>query len=80
MKIFTPYLAYWNGALIVLAIALIASILMQARSAGLGSVFGGTGSVFKTKLRIEKFLYGATIVFGGLFVLLCLFVWAIPAQ
>ncbi len=80
MKIFSPYLAYFDGALIVLSVALIATILMQARSAGLGSVFGGTGTVFKTRRGIEKFLYYATIAFGMLFAVLCLFVWAIPAQ
>ena len=80
MKVLTPYINYFDGALIILAVALVASILMQVRGAGLGSVFGGTGTVFKTKRGIERLLFNATIVFATLFAVLCFFTWAIPAK
>jgi preprotein translocase subunit SecG len=80
MKALTPYLAYFDIALIVMAVALVASILMQARGASLGSVFGGTGTVFKTRRGIEKVLFRSTIVFGALFALLCFITWLIPQR
>jgi len=78
MKALAPYLSYFEIALIILGIALIASILMQARGASLGSVFGGSGTVFKTRRGIEKLLFRSTIVFGALFALLCFVTWLIP--
>jgi preprotein translocase subunit SecG len=54
---------------IVLSIAVIAFILLQVRSAGLGSAFGGTsaGSVFKTRRGVERLVFNITIVFIVLF-------------
>jgi preprotein translocase subunit SecG len=75
----TPYRQYFLISLIIVAIALIASILLQARGAGLGSVFGGTGTVFKTRRGIDLLLSRITIVFSVLFVMLCLLATAIPA-
>jgi preprotein translocase subunit SecG len=56
-------------AQIVLCIAVIAFILLQVRSAGLGSAFGGTsaGSVFKTRRGVERLVFNITIVFIVLF-------------
>ena len=79
MKALTPYVAYFDIMLIILAVALVASILMQARGAGLGSVFGGTGTVFKTRRGIEKLLFRATIIFGTLFAIVCFITWLIPS-
>lgn len=44
-------------------------ILLQARGAGLGSVFGGSssGTVFKTRRGVEKLIFNLTIVFAILF-------------
>jgi len=47
---------------IVLSIALIAAILMQSKGSGLGSVFGGSGGVFRTKRGVEKGLFQLTIL------------------
>jgi preprotein translocase subunit SecG len=80
MKALTPYIAYFDIALIILGVALVASILMQVRGAGLGSVFGGTGTVFKTKRGIERLLFNATIIIATLFAVVCFFTWAIPGQ
>jgi len=53
----------------LVAIALIASILMQSRGAGLGATFGGDSSVYRSRRGIEKRLFQFTIVLAILFVL-----------
>ena len=59
---------------IILCIAVIAFILLQARGAGLGSAFGGSsaGSVFKTRRGVERLIFNITIVFVVLFALISL--------
>lgn len=54
--------------MIVLSILLTASILLQQRGSGLGSAFGGDGSLFRTKRGLEKGLHYATIVLAILFI------------
>lgn len=80
MHALVPYRIYFEIVLIILSFTLIASILMQARGAGLGSVFGGSGTVFKTRRGVEKLLYRATAAFGVLFAVLCFFTWLIPTS
>lgn len=46
---------------IIVSVLLVASVLLQNRAEGLGSMFGGGGEVFRTKRGLEKFLYYATI-------------------
>jgi preprotein translocase subunit SecG len=53
----------------VVAIALIASVLLQARGAGLGAAFGGDSSVYRSRRGIEKRLFQFTIVLAVLFVM-----------
>jgi preprotein translocase subunit SecG len=53
---------------VVVAIALIASILMQARGAGLGAAFGGDSSVYRSRRGIEKRLFQFTVALAFLFV------------
>ncbi len=67
MHALTPYLQYIQIIQIILGIALIVTILLQVRGAGLGSVFGGTGTVFKTRRGIDQLLFRMTIVFMVLF-------------
>ena len=59
---------------IILSAAVIAFILLQVRSAGLGSAFGGTsaGSVFKTRRGVERLIFNITIVFIVLFAVISL--------
>lgn len=55
---------YFNIALIILSIALIAAILLQARGGGLGGLFGGDaggGGQYKTRRGLEKTLFQVTI-------------------
>lgn len=66
-------MAQWLPALrtvqIILCVAVIIFILLQARGAGLGSAFGGSsaGSVFKTRRGVERLVFNITIVFIVLF-------------
>jgi len=57
---------------IILCIAVIFFILLQARSAGLGSAFGGSsaGSVFKTRRGVERLIFNLTIIFIVLFAII----------
>jgi preprotein translocase subunit SecG len=80
MHALVPYRGYFDGALILISITLIASILMQARGASLGSVFGGSGTVFKTRRGIEKVLFNSTIVFAAVFAVMCIITWLIPSS
>lgn len=57
-------------AQIIVSIALIAAILLQSKGSGLGSVFGGDGSVFRTRRGAEKGLFQLTIVLAFFFVIL----------
>ena len=66
-------MAAWLPAIrivqIILAIAVILFILLQARGAGLGSAFGGSsaGAVFKTRRGVERLIFNLTITFVVLF-------------
>jgi preprotein translocase subunit SecG len=75
----TPYRIAFEIALMISAVALIISILLQARGAGLGSVFGGTGTVFKTRRGIDRLLFRLTIIFMVIFSILCIVTSVIPA-
>lgn len=79
MHVLTPYLQYIQVIQIILGVALVVSILLQARGAGLGSVFGGTGTVFKTRRGIDQALFQMTIFFMVLFGVISFVAAAIPA-
>jgi preprotein translocase subunit SecG len=57
---------------IIISVLLVASILLQQRSSGLGEAFGGDSTVFSSRRGVEKILYYATIVFGISFGLLAI--------
>jgi preprotein translocase subunit SecG len=61
-----PLLAFGQ---IIVSIALMASILLQARGAGLSAAFGGDSSVYRSRRGIEKRLFQFTIVLATLFVI-----------
>jgi preprotein translocase subunit SecG len=69
-------LAVWLPAIrviqIILSVAVILFILLQARGAGLGSAFGGSsaGSVFKTRRGVERLIFNLTITFVVLFAII----------
>ena len=55
-------------AQMILAIALIAAILLQARGTGLSGTFGGDSAVYRSRRGIERRLWQFTIVLLVLFV------------
>jgi preprotein translocase subunit SecG len=55
-------------ALIITSIALVASIILQSKGAGLGGLTGNdAGGVFTARRGIEKTLFWVTIIFAVLF-------------
>lgn len=78
VSVLSQYRSYLQIVQIIVAIALVIAILLQARGAGLGSVFGGSGAVFKTRRGIDRLLFNTTIALAVVFALLSLFVAAIP--
>jgi preprotein translocase subunit SecG len=56
----------------LVSIALMASILLQARGAGLGATFGGDSTVYRSRRGIEKRLFQFTVVLTVLFVIFSL--------
>ena len=58
-----------NITQIIVSLLLIAGILMQQRGGGLSAMFGGDGSVYRTRRGVEKIVFIATIVLSILFFL-----------
>ena len=62
---------FLNSALIITSIALIASVILQSKGAGLGGFTGvDTGGVFSARRGIEKVLFWITIGLGVVFFVL----------
>ena len=53
--------------LILFSVSLISLILLQVRGSGVGSIFGGSGEVYRSRRGAEKLLHYATIVLAFLF-------------
>ena len=64
-----PFLA---AGQIIVSIALIIAILLQARGTGLSSTFGGDSAVYRSRRGIERRLWQFTIVLLVLFTLFSL--------
>lgn len=61
-------------AMIILSTALVFSIIMQSKGAGLGGLTGGdTGGVFSARRGVEKTLFRITITLSVLFFLLAIY-------
>lgn len=59
---------YLDIALIITSIALIASVILQSKGAGLGGLTGAdTGSFFTARRGIEKTLFNITIGLSVIF-------------
>ena len=62
-----------NIAIIIVALALIASILMQSKGIGLGSLAGGdAGGVYTQRRGIEKVMFYITISLSVVFLVMAL--------
>lgn len=59
---------YLNLAEIMVSIVLVVALLMQARSAGLGGIFGGGSTPYRTRRGVERTLFKLTIILVVLFI------------
>jgi preprotein translocase subunit SecG len=57
---------------IIIAIAVLTSILLQARGTGLSSTFGGDSTAYRSRRGLERTLFRLTIVLIAVFVLISL--------
>ncbi len=57
---------------LLLSIALMAAILLQARGTGLSGTFGGDSAVYRSRRGVERRLWQFTIVLLVLFILFAL--------
>lgn len=65
--------SYFDIALIITSIALIASVILQNKGVGLGGLTGGdSGGVFSARRGIERTLFWITIGLSAFFFILTL--------
>ena len=63
---------YLNIVQIIVAASLIALVIIQARSGGLGGVFGADSAVYRTRRGVERTLFNATVAMAVVFFLLAI--------
>ncbi len=61
---------YLRISLIIVSLVLTGLVMLQSRGGGLGSMFGGDGSVYQTRRGVEKSIYNMTILFSTIFLLI----------
>lgn len=54
-------LKYLQIVQIIVSLALIVAVLLQTKGAGLGSIFGGEGGIYKSRRGVERTLFNITI-------------------
>lgn len=65
--------SFINGSLIITSIALIVSVILQSKGAGLGGFSGAdTGGVFSARRGVERTLFWVTIGLSVLFFILAI--------
>jgi preprotein translocase subunit SecG len=67
---------YFLVAQILVAVALIASILFQLRGGGIGGIFGQADSVYRTRRGIESTLFKLTIILVVVLIILAVLIVA----
>lgn len=57
---------------IIVSVLLVGGVLLQQKGSAMGSAFGqeGGGAVYGTKRGAQKKIFWATVVLGGLFIIL----------
>jgi protein translocase SecG subunit len=55
---------------VMVALAIIGIVLLQAKGQGLGNIFGGGGETYRTRRGVERVLFRTTIVLMAAFVVL----------
>jgi len=64
---------FLNIALVIISIALILSVILQSKGAGLGGLTGGdTGGIFTARRGVEKTLFWVTIGLSVIFFILAI--------
>jgi preprotein translocase subunit SecG len=64
---------YLNIALIITSIALIVSVILQSKGAGLGGLTGAdTGGIFTARRGVEKTLFRVTVILSAIFFILAI--------
>lgn len=58
---------YLNVIQIIVSVALIVVVLLQAKGGGLTSLFGGEGAVYRTRRGLERTLFKFTIALAIVF-------------
>ena len=58
---------YLNIIQIIVSVALIVVVLLQAKGGGLSTLFGGEGAVYRTRRGLERTLFRFTIALAILF-------------
>ena len=53
---------------VLMALAIIGIVLLQAKGQGLGNIFGGGGETYRTRRGVERVLFRGTIVLMAAFV------------
>jgi preprotein translocase subunit SecG len=68
---------FLNVAQILISLALILVVLLQAKGSGFGAGLGGTTSSYRTRRGLEKTLFQATIFLTIIF--LAMSAWSVKA-
>lgn len=63
---------------IIISVTLVTIILLQGKGSGIGSTFGGSGGIYRTRRGVEKLLFQVTIGLAILFFFISLFIVALP--
>jgi preprotein translocase subunit SecG len=58
--------------IIIVSVALVGAVLLQARGTGLSGTFGGDSAVYRSRRGVERRLWQFTIILLVLFVLISL--------
>ena len=67
---------YLLVAQILIAVALIATILFQLHGGGIGGIFGQADSVYRTRRGVEKTLLRLTIILAVIFIVFAVLIVA----
>ena len=60
---------YFNIALVILSLVLIALVMLQAKGSQWGSIFGSEAGVYRTRRGVERTIFNLTIFVSALFLI-----------
>lgn len=67
---------YFAIAQILVAVALIATVLFQLHGGGLGGIFGQAESTYRTRRGVERTLFKLTLTLAVIFIALAILIVA----